>query len=159
MLASFFRYVFTLIIFLILPGFAIPAETEIPPDEADTEVIQNGAERMLHQYPAPPVLAMAVMAEGIRDYAPHNVAVVFSIHAGSVSCYSLFDPVPERTFIIHRWYHRDRLSTQKRLALQPPRWATYSAIQLREVDKGPWRVEIIDLEGNLMDELRFSVTD
>jgi hypothetical protein len=51
------------------------------------------------------------------------------------------------------------LVTSKRLTLKPPRWATFSSIQMREGDKGPWRVEIWDEQNQLIKTLRFSVTD
>lgn len=152
------RAIIIQILFLMLLAGVLPAG-ELRARSSDIEVLEPSTQEVAPESMLRPVLDIAVMAEGIRDYAPYNTAVVFSITTGSVSCYTLFDPVPVRTFVIHRWFHRDRLSTQKRLALQPPRWATYSAIQLREVDKGPWRVEITDLEGNLLQELRFSVTD
>lgn len=104
-------------------------------------------------------LDRAVMCEDIKDFAPLNPAVVFSIKIGKVCCFNSFDPVPEKTFIYHKWFHKGDLSTTKRLTLQPPRWATYSTIQLRETDKGPWRVEISDQKGNLLYILRFSITD
>ena len=104
-------------------------------------------------------LNRAVMCEEVKDLAPINKSVVFSIKIGKVSCFSVFDPVPEKTFIYHKWFHKDAPSTNKRLTLQPPRWATYSSIQLRETDKGPWRVEIFDQKGNLLKILRFSITD
>ncbi len=110
---------------------------------------------------APPGLTLteAVMCEGIESYAPHMPAVVFSINIGKVSCYSNFDPVPKKTHIYHRWYFKDRLTTRKKLFLKPPRWASYTSIQLREADRGPWRVEITDKDGNILKILRFSITD
>jgi hypothetical protein len=110
---------------------------------------------------APKELKMdrAIMCEEIKDLVPQNPAVVFSIKIGKVSCFTSFDPVPEKTFIYHKWFHRDDPSTKKRLTLQPPRWASYSTIQLRETDKGPWRVEISDQQGNILGILRFSITD
>jgi hypothetical protein len=105
------------------------------------------------------MLTEAVMCEAIESYAPKTPAVVFSIDIGKVSCYSSFDPVPEKTHIYHRWYFKDRLTTRKRLFLKPPRWATYTSIQLREADRGPWRVEITDKDGNIFKTLRFSITD
>ena len=101
----------------------------------------------------------AVMCEEIKDFIPQKPAVVFSIKIGQVSCYTSFDPVPEKTFIYHKWFHRDDPSTIKRLTIHPPRWATYSSIQLRETDKGPWYVEISDQKGNVLRILRFSITD
>ena len=126
------------------------------------------APRILCQDPknAPPLQAAkkltldrAAICEEIKDYAPYNSAVVFSITIGKVSCFTSFDPVPEKTFVYHKWYHLDKPSTKKRLTLQPPRWATFTTIQLRETDKGPWRVEIYDKKDNLLHTLRFSITD
>ncbi|NNG08274.1 MAG: DUF2914 domain-containing protein, partial [Desulfobacteraceae bacterium] len=36
---------------------------------------------------------------------------------------------------------------------------TFSRIGLRNGEKGPWRVEITDEDGNIFGILRFSVTD
>jgi hypothetical protein len=104
-------------------------------------------------------LDRAVMCEEVRELAPFNVSVVFSVEIGKVSCFTLFDPVPKKTFVYHTWFHRDRESTRKRLALRPPRWSTVSSIQLREADKGPWRVVISDDTGHIFAVMRFSVTD
>ena len=104
-------------------------------------------------------LVQAVMCEGIKDYNPQNQAVVFSVTIGTVSCFTSFDPVPEDMFIYHKWFHSDRLSTKIKLFLQVPRWSTFSSIQLRQADKGPWRVEVTDQEGTILQVLRFSITD
>jgi len=105
------------------------------------------------------VLVEAAMCEGIKEYIPQNQAIVFSMTIGKVSCFTSFDPVPEKTFIYHNWFYRDKPSTRIKLSLQPPSWSTFSSIQLREADKGPWRVEVIDKEGNILDIIRFSITD
>ena len=104
-------------------------------------------------------LEEAVMCEDIKYYLPYNKAVVFSLEIGKVFCFSSFDVVPDKMFIYHNWYRRDRLITTKRLSLQPPEWSTYSSIQLREADKGPWRVEIRDEKKQLFQVVRFSITD
>jgi Protein of unknown function (DUF2914) len=104
-------------------------------------------------------LTRAVMCESIKGYGPHNTAVVFSIDTGKISCYTSFDQIGVTTAALHKWYRRDELITTKRLTLKPPSWSTYSSIQLREADKGPWRVEIWDDYHHLLGTLRFSVTD
>ena len=109
--------------------------------------------------PAKLTLVQAVMCEKIKEYTPQNPAVVFSISIGEVSCFTYFDPVPETTFIFHKWFHRDRLTTERKLYLKPARWATFSSIQLREADKGPWRVEGSDKDDNILKVLRFSITE
>jgi hypothetical protein len=104
-------------------------------------------------------LAEAIMCEEIDSNAPKNPTVVFSVSREKAVSYTLFDPVPQKTVIYHNWYHRDVPSAKIRLELNPPRWSTYSSIQLRETDIGPWRVEITDENGTIFGVLRFSVTD
>jgi hypothetical protein len=104
-------------------------------------------------------LEHAVMCEGMKGYIPHNPAIVFSISIGKVSCFTSFDSVPEEMFIQHRWFHREKLATEKKLVLKPPSWSTRSSIQLRAADRGPWRVEITGPQDNVLHVLRFSITD
>jgi len=104
-------------------------------------------------------LVQAVMCEEIKEYTPQNQAIVFSIINGKVYCFTSFDPVPEKTVIYHNWFYRDKLTARVKLSLQPPRWSTFSRIQLRDSDKGPWRVEIADQKGALLRIVRFSITD
>ncbi|MGD9238748.1 MAG: DUF2914 domain-containing protein [Desulfobacterales bacterium] len=99
------------------------------------------------------------MCEEIFSNAPLNPTVVFSITQRKAVCFSSFDEVPQKMVIYHSWYHRDVPSAKIRLTLKPPRWSTYSSIQLRRTDIGPWRVEITDDKGNVLGVLRFSVTD
>jgi hypothetical protein len=101
----------------------------------------------------------AVMCEEIYSDTPRNPTSVFSAAKEKAVSFSVFDPVPQKTIIYHNWYHRDVPSARIRLQLKPPRWSTYSSIQLRKTDIGPWRVEITDEKGNVFVVLRFSVTD
>lgn len=104
-------------------------------------------------------LSRAVMCEYIEGYEPQHAAMVFSIDVGKISCFTAFDGIQSSTYAYHKWYRRDILVTTKRLSLKPPSWATYSSIQLRQADKGPWRVEIWSARNQLMQTLRFSVID
>ncbi len=105
------------------------------------------------------VLARAGICESVENLNPVNTAAVFSVTQGQIYCFSDFGTVRSQTVVYHRWYHRDTLTTQIRLKIYPPRWATYSMLKLREVDKGPWKVEITDAEGRVLSVLRFSIVD
>jgi hypothetical protein len=104
-------------------------------------------------------LFQGLMCEDIFSNAPRNPTIVFSITQRKAVCFSSFEEVPQKTIIYHNWYHRDVPSAKIRLTLKPPRWSTYSSIQLRRTDIGPWRVEITDEKGEVLGVLRFSVTD
>lgn len=107
----------------------------------------------------PAELVNAVLCEDIKDSVPQNATSVFSIERRTAICFTEFDPVPQKTIIYHHWYHRDVPSARIKLTLKPPRWASYSSIQLRAEDIGPWHVEITDDQGNVLYILRFSVTE
>lgn len=121
--------------------------------------IVHAAESDTHPSAVGMTLARAVMCEYIDDYAPQNQAVVFSIQVGKISCFTSFIGIKTSTYARHKWFRRDELVTTKRLTLRPPSWSTYSSIQLREADKGPWRVEILNNRNQLIKTLRFSVTN
>jgi hypothetical protein len=104
-------------------------------------------------------MTRSVMCEDVKENKPYNEGLTFSSDLGKISCYTEFDPVPERTSIYHCWYFNNNLSTRRKLILNPPRWSALSQIQVRETEKGPWRVEITDEEGNILQTLRFSITD
>ena len=104
-------------------------------------------------------LVQAVMCEDIQGQTPQNSTTVFSIERRKAICLTTFDPVPQNTTIYHHWFHRDRTSASIKLTLKPPRWTTYSSIQFRAEDVGPWRVEITDSRGQVFQVLRFSITE
>ncbi|MBU1196700.1 MAG: DUF2914 domain-containing protein [Proteobacteria bacterium] len=105
------------------------------------------------------VLEKAVMCGAIDNFKPVNPAVIFSISQGEVFCYSNFDPVRDKTSIFHKWYKKDKLIFTMQLTLSPPKWASFSSIKIRNADKGPWRVEIRDMDDTLLQTLRFSMAD
>ena len=104
-------------------------------------------------------LVQAIMCEDLQELVPQNPTTVFSIERRKAICFTSFDPVPEKTIIYHQWFHRDQTSARIKLTLKPPRWSTFSSIQFRAKDIGPWRVEIIDSQGNILDVIRFSITE
>lgn len=109
--------------------------------------------------PSNETLVQAVMCESIENFQPLNPAVIFSISQGEVFCFSNFDPVITKTHIFHRWYKKDKLIFTMRLTLSPPKWSSFSRVQLRDADKGPWRVEISAADDALLQTLRFSLVD
>ena len=107
----------------------------------------------------PLTLGQAVICEELFANAPRNRTVVFSAAKEKVICFTAFESVPQKTFIYHNWFHKDIPSSRLRLVLRPPRWSTYSSIQIRKTDIGPWRVEITDATGQVLRVLRFSITE
>jgi hypothetical protein len=120
---------------------------------------QSSAEDKSKQSDGQITLVVAALCEDIQGNLPINPTTVFSIERRKAFCFTSFDPVPQKTVIYHHWFHRDRPSAKIKLTLKPPRWSSYSSIQLRVDDIGPWRVEIVDFEGQIIHILRFSITE
>jgi hypothetical protein len=105
------------------------------------------------------ILGEATVCELVKNGIPFNSAVAFSISLGRIYCFTDFVAVGTKTVIYHNWYYRDQKRTSVKLALRPPRWATFSSITLRDSEKGPWQVEITTEDGEVLKILRFSVID
>ena len=104
-------------------------------------------------------LVEAVMCEGLKDLEPENKTIIFSVALENVICFTAFDPVPEKTVVFHNWFKRDQPERNLKLTLKPPKWSSFSKIHIRNMDTGPWRVEITDSEGKIFKTLQFSVTE
>jgi len=133
----------------VIPGFLFPFSVQSQSN--DTEKSKTSSGKM--------VLVQALMCEDILELIPQNPTTVFSIERRQAICFTAFDSIPEKTVIYHHWLHRDQTSAKIKLTLKPPRWSTYSSIQFRAEDIGPWRVEITDSQGRIFDVLRFSITE
>ncbi|EFK05494.1 conserved hypothetical protein [delta proteobacterium NaphS2] len=99
------------------------------------------------------------MCERIEDLAPFDETIVFSVALEKAICFTAFDPVPEKTVVYHHWFKRDQPDKKVKLTLKPPKWSSFSQTGIRNTDAGPWRVEIVDADGNILRILRFSVTE
>ena len=139
------RLLFAIFLFgLLVPSAYAQSEEGEPPSESAGGKI---------------ALVQALMCEDIQGQDPQNPTTVFSIERRKAICLTTFDPVPQNTTIYHHWFHRGRPSASIKLTLKPPRWTTYSSIQFRAEDVGPWRVEITDSRGQIFQVLRFSITE
>ncbi len=145
MKCKFFIF-FLLLTYLVLGSFSL-------------SFAQEQEEATPAESPQQLTLVKAVMCEGLRSLVPWNEAIAFSIKREEVFCFLDFDPVPEKTAIRISWFWRDERRRNPKFILNPPRWSTLDSMQLRDADKGPWRVEVRDMEGNILKTLRFSITD
>jgi hypothetical protein len=144
----------TCLLWMIVLAFnLLPAV--LPANEEDPAALESGQAQVADQ----PNLSNAVICETLDAFKPLNTGAVFAVRMGSVMCFTAFDYVPEETSIFHDWIRRDKLVFRKKLILKTPRWSSVSSIQLREADKGPWRVDVRDADGRLLHTLRFSITD
>ena len=99
------------------------------------------------------------VCSGIESGKPLGRSVVFSAAQGTLYCYSDFTRVAAVEHIAHRWFFWEREVAHFNLTLQPPRWSAYSSLKAGPEKKGPWRVEVLDQDGAVYAEARFSIVD
>jgi hypothetical protein len=135
---------FTIIVSVLVIIFSLPCFTEEKPAVVKIQ---------------PPVLKQAVLCEKITKNKPVYEGVVFSSAIQKLYCFTYFEPVYGESIIFHKFYFNDKLIKKFPLSIKPPSFATYSRLELRESEKGPFRVDITDAEDNILTTIRFSITD
>lgn len=151
-----------------------PASSHINIDQSDTSAEESKKESVAPAQSTPSdqthktkvdnvntvlVLTKAVMCESIKGFEPAYPAVLFSVSLGKIFCFTEFENISQNAFVYHKWFHRDRFVATNRFLVKAPQWSTFSTMQLRYADKGPWRIEITDDQDKVLETLRFSIVD
>ena len=123
-----------------------------------------------------PVILMACMAFAVVAFAStlqvENSAICedvvnrevvsqgtsFSASVGKLYCFSKIANIENYTEVVHAWYYGNTERARVTLNVNPPAWRTYSSKIIQPNETGDWRVEILDREGNLLETVRFQVT-
>ncbi|MBW2411728.1 MAG: DUF2914 domain-containing protein [Deltaproteobacteria bacterium] len=82
----------------------------------------------------------------------------FPVSVGKLYCLSKIANIPDQTEVIHAWYYGSAERARVKLNISPPAWRTYSSKIIQDHEIGLWRVEILDTDGNLLETVRFQVT-
>ena len=100
----------------------------------------------------------AVICKSIADRQAVEPGSSFPVSAGKLYCYSKIANIQAATEIVHAWYYGDAQRAQVKLNVNPPSWRTYSSKIIQSHEIGAWRVEILDVTGNLLETVKFEIT-
>jgi hypothetical protein len=103
-------------------------------------------------------VAAAQVCTSIDRLQPGDSGTRFPVDVGRLFCFSRISGIRQPTRIQHVWYLDGKERFRKVLPVAPPSWRTFSSKRIRPSDVGPWRIEISDAEGNVMQTLSFAVT-
>ncbi|MFN3535316.1 MAG: DUF2914 domain-containing protein, partial [Desulfatiglandales bacterium] len=87
-------------------------------------------------------LAKAQICEEVKQGECLFPNKIISFSKGKIYCYTVFDSVNNPSIVYHKWYHRDELVVTHTLKIKSSYHVATSSMQIREKDKGPWRIEI-----------------
>ncbi len=99
-----------------------------------------------------PTTATAQACTSVKDRAPEGAADKFPASVGQVYCFSLVTNGKDK--VVHVWFHGDKEVFKTDLAVNGPRWRTWSA---KKVVPGAWKVEVRDAAGAVLATASFTV--
>lgn len=103
-------------------------------------------------------VATSAICENVVNREVVNEGSTFSASVGKLYCFSKIANVDSLTEVVHAWYYGNTERARVTLNVNPPAWRTYSSKIIQAHETGSWRVEILDASGNLLETVRFEVT-
>jgi hypothetical protein len=100
----------------------------------------------------------AAIGEDVVNREVVSQGASFSTSVGKLYCFSKIANIDSHTNVVHAWYYGSEERARVSLNVNPPAWRTYSSKIIQAHEIGVWRVEILDQNGNLLDTVRFQVT-
>ena len=100
----------------------------------------------------------AAICKDVVDREAVDVGTRFENSVGRLYCFTkvLSSEIP--TEVVHVWSYGDVERARVTLAVKAAAWRTYSSKTIQSHEIGPWRVDILDASGNLLETINFEVT-
>jgi hypothetical protein len=102
-------------------------------------------------------VARLVLATDIVNREPVGITTAFPEGAEQAYCFLEAQDIQKNTQVAFVWYYKDTETARIELPVRKgSRWRTYSSKKFG-VRRGPWRVDIEDADGNVLQSLTFEV--
>jgi len=126
-------------LFLSLAGTAMSKEQKSQPPAAPTITVQE-----------------AVIATGVEKRLPVGVASQFSPEMGQLFCWTKLTAAEAPTEIEHVWHFNGKEVGRTKLSVGAKTWRTWSRKTIAKTWIGDWRVDVVDVHGNVLKSVGFS---
>jgi len=102
-------------------------------------------------------IARLVIGTGVENREPMGVAETFPATTEKVYCFLEATEILKDTEVSFVWFHGEKEMLKTNLPLQTgPKWRTFADKNIGGM-KGDWKVEIRDVKGNLVKDIKFKV--
>ncbi len=102
-------------------------------------------------------IAEAVIATDIIDRVPADAVESYSVAVEQLHCFTRVLGATEETALVHVWFHGDAEVARMTLPVRSSNWRTWSTKTIGAEDRGDWRVEIRNEQGEVLKQLAFSL--
>jgi len=93
----------------------------------------------------------------IEDRVPVGADTVFSSGVGQLYCFTRISGADVETNIAHVWYFNGEEKANISLSVKGQSWRTWSSKKIAEEWVGPWRVEVVDGNGEVLASKAFEI--
>ncbi len=98
-----------------------------------------------------------MVTTAVVNREPSGDGSVFPPSTGALYYFTEVDGISTPTQITHIWYYQDQKMVEIPLALEGPRWRTWSSKRILENWVGSWKVEAVDQSGNVLSFQTFNI--
>jgi len=103
------------------------------------------------------VVAAAICKDVVEREAV-DVGTQFSNSVSRLFCFTKAVSSEIPTEVVHVWSYGDVERARVSLSVKAATWRTYSSKAIQSHEIGPWRVDIMDTSGNLLETINFEIT-
>ena len=103
------------------------------------------------------VVAAAICKDVVEREAV-DVGTQFSNSVSRLYCFTKAVSSEIPTEVVHVWRYGDVERARVSLAVKAANWRTYSSKAIQSHEIGPWRVDVLDTSGNLLETINFEIT-
>jgi len=103
------------------------------------------------------VVAAAICKDVVEREAVDD-GTQFSNSVSRLYCFTKAVSSEIPTEVVHVWRYGDVERARVSLAVKAATWRTYSSKAIQSHEIGPWRVDVMDTSGNLLETINFEIT-
>jgi hypothetical protein len=100
----------------------------------------------------------AAICKNVVDREAVDIGNRFSSTTPRLYCFTKVVGASQPTEVVHVWRYGDVERGRISLAVKAASWRTYSSKAIQAHEIGPWRVEVLDTSGNLLETINFEIT-
>lgn len=139
------------------------AENEEPPPPAPEPVQEQVVPKEPEPTPVEPedsgrfALKRIAIASTLQNKEPVDAGEVFPVNVGRLHCFTHVVNADGQKQIVHKWYYGDTVVSKVNLKVSGKSWRTHSTKTINPGQRGPWRVEVLGPDGEMLGEARFEI--
>ena len=100
----------------------------------------------------------AAISKNVVAREAMDVGNRFSNSTPRLYCFTKIVGASQPTEVVHVWSYSGVERARISLAVKAASWRTYSSKVIQANEIGPWRVDVLDNSGNLLETINFEIT-